>query len=202
MDIQGHVLAVLDARRNTAEARTYGMLGQPLEVLSHDAGTRVHLLDALGQPMRSWDDRDQRFSVTHDDLRRPVSVGGGAEKLLSRIVYGGVGVATSLGFDFKGQPLEEQRQLFADKTTQPDWSDLLGEDTIAAMASAAASLLDAETFSASSSRDALGRVLTAYDAKGRILSETEEAGEPLSRLGKHVVERREGSVSTVWAANA
>ena len=150
-------------------------------------------------------------------------------------------MATSLGFDFKGQPLEEQRQLFADKTIQPDWSDLQGDDTIAAMASAAASLLDAETFSASSSRDALGRVLTAvspdgsevhygydeggaleqvtlnhrgsvttqtvvgditYDAKGRILSETEEAGEPLSRLGKHVVERREGSVSTVWAANA
>ncbi|HPG77009.1 MAG TPA: hypothetical protein PLU61_12590, partial [Rhodoglobus sp.] len=38
MDIQGHVLAVIDARSNTAEARTYGMLGQPLEVLSHDAG--------------------------------------------------------------------------------------------------------------------------------------------------------------------
>ncbi len=109
---------------------------------------------------------------------------------------------TSLGFDFKGQPLEEQRQLFADKTIQPDWLALLEEDTIAAMASAAASLLDAETFSASSSREALGRVLTAYDAKGRILSETEEAGEPLSRLGKHVVERREGSASTVWAANA
>ena len=176
--------------------------------------------------MRSWDDRDQRFSVTYDDLRRPVdrtvSVGGGAEKLLTRVVYGellaspavtnhrarvyraydGAGVATSLGFDFKGQPLEEQRQLFADKTIQPDWLALLEEDTIAAMASAAASLLDAETFSASSSREALGRVLTAYDAKGRILSETEEAGEPLSRLGKHVVERREGSVSTVWAANA
>jgi len=67
--------------------------------------------------------------------------------------YDGAGVATSLGFDFKGQPLEEQRQLFADKTIQPDWLALLEEDTIAAMASAAASLLDAETFSASSSRE-------------------------------------------------
>ena len=75
-------------------------------------------------------------------------------------------MATSLGFDFKGQPLEEQRQLFADKTIQPDWSDLQGDDTIAAMASAAASLLDAETFSASSSRDALGRVLTAVSPDG------------------------------------
>jgi len=43
---------------------------------------------------------------------------------------------------------------------------LLEEDTIAASASAAASLLDAETFSASSSRDALGHVLTAISRTG------------------------------------
>ncbi len=66
----------------------------------------------------------------------------------------------------KGQPLEEQRQLFADTTIQPDWLALLEEDTIAASASAAASLLDAETFSASSSRDALGHVLTAISRTG------------------------------------
>jgi hypothetical protein len=93
--------------------------------------------------MRSWDDRNQRFSITHDPLRRPVvSVSGGSEKLLSRIVYGellaspaatnhrrrvyrvydGAGVATSLAFDFKGHALEEQRQLYNDKTIQPDWS--------------------------------------------------------------------------------
>jgi hypothetical protein len=40
-------------------------------------------------------------------------------------------------------------------------TDLLEEDTIADMATAAAPLLDTETFSASSTRDALGRVLTA-----------------------------------------
>jgi hypothetical protein len=32
---------------------------------------------------------------------------------------------------------------------KPDWTDLVGEDTIAEMAAAAALLLDAETFSAS-----------------------------------------------------
>mgnify|MGYP006200476301 CR=1 FL=1 len=42
-------------------------------------------------------------------------------------VYDGAGVATTLEFDFKGNALEEQRQLVLDQTTQPDWSDLLGE---------------------------------------------------------------------------
>ncbi len=191
MDIQAHVLGVIDARGIQAdpiyyaEEHVYGMLGQSLKVLSHDAGNRVHLLNALGQPMRTWDDRDQRFSIIYDELRRPVdrtvSVDGGSEKLLGRIVYGelladpaesnhrgrvyrvydGAGVATTLAFDFKGFPLGEERRLYGDKTVQPDWSDLLGEDTIAEMATAAASLLDAETFSASSTHDALGRVLTA-----------------------------------------
>src|SRR5690606_4704310 len=76
-------------------------------------------------------------------------------------VYDGAGVATTLEFDFKGNPLEEQRQLVLDQTTQPDWSDLLGESTIAAMTAVVSSLLDSETFSASSQRDALNRVLVA-----------------------------------------
>ncbi|PRQ08098.1 SpvB/TcaC N-terminal domain-containing protein [Enhygromyxa salina] len=185
LDIQGHVLEVVDARDNTAESRTYGMLGQSLVVSSVDAGDRHTLLNALGQPMRSWDSRSQRFSYSYDTLRRPVdrtvSVSGGSEKLLGRIVYGdllsspedtnhvgrvyrvydGAGVATTVEFDFKGNPLEEQRQLVTSKTTQPDWSALLGQSTIAAMATAATSLLDSETFSASSQRDAVNRVLTA-----------------------------------------
>ncbi|MFV8749406.1 SpvB/TcaC N-terminal domain-containing protein [Nannocystaceae bacterium ST9] len=208
-DIQGHVLAVIDARGNTAESRTYGMLGQSLEVISHDAGNRVHLLDAIGQPMRTWDARDQRVSITYDDLRRPVdrtvSVGGGSERLLSRIVYGellaspaatnhrgrvhrvydGAGVATTLAFDFKGQALEEQRQLYDDKTTQPDWSALLEEDTLAGMATAAVSLLDAETFSASSSRDALGRVLTAISPDGSEVHYVYDEGGALQQVTLH-----------------
>jgi hypothetical protein len=152
-----------------AEERIYGMLGQSLKVISVDAGNRTHLLNALGQPMRTWDSRDQRLSHTYDTLRRPVdrtvSVDGGSEKLLTRIVYGdllstpedtnhvgkvyrvydGAGVATTTAFDFKGNALAEERQLVDDKTTQPDWTDLLAETTIAAMATAASPLLDAET---------------------------------------------------------
>lgn len=69
LDIQGNVLEVIDARDNTAESRTYGMLGQSLVVSSEDAGDRWTLLNALGQPMRSWDSRSQRFSFSYDTLR-------------------------------------------------------------------------------------------------------------------------------------
>jgi hypothetical protein len=47
LDIQGKVLAVIDAPENTAETCAYGMLGQPLFVGSVDTGDRVNLLTAL-----------------------------------------------------------------------------------------------------------------------------------------------------------
>ncbi|PRQ06589.1 tRNA3(Ser)-specific nuclease WapA precursor [Enhygromyxa salina] len=206
LDIQGHVLEVIDARDNTAESRTFGMLGQSLVVSSEDAGDRWSLLNALGQPMRNWDSRSQRFSYSYDTLRRPVdrtvSVSGGSQKLLGRIVYGdllsspentnhvgrvyrvydGAGVATTVEFDFKGNPLEEQRQLVTSKTTQPDWSALLGQSTIAAMATAATSLLDSETFSASSQRDAVNRVLTAISPDDSEVSYTYDEGGALQAV--------------------
>ncbi|NVB39974.1 toxin [Pseudenhygromyxa sp. WMMC2535] len=206
LDIQGKVLALIDARGNTAEARTYGMLGQSLRVTSVDAGDRWHLRNALGQPMRVWDSRDQRFSFSYDALRRPtdrtVSVAGGPEKLLTRILYGeqldtptltnhrthvyraydGAGVATTDAFDFKGHPTSEQRQLVSQKTSQPDWSPLLGISTIPAMATAAAPLLDAEVFSASSTRDALGRTLTALSPDGSEVTYGYDQGGNLQRV--------------------
>jgi RHS repeat-associated protein len=208
LDIQGNVLEVIDARENTAEERTFGMLGQSLKIISVDAGNRWHLLNALGQPMRSWDSRNQRFTHTYDLLRRPVdhsvSVGGGSEKLLGRIVYGellstpddtnhngkvyrvydGAGVATSLEYDFKGNALEEQRELVASKTTQPDWTALVGEDTIAEMATAvaAALLLDSETFSASSQRDALNRVLVSISPDDSEVLYTYDEGGALQKV--------------------
>src|SRR5690349_3065618 len=83
---------IADHLERLSEQRTYGMRGQSLEVISNDAGNRTHLLNALGQPMRTWDSRDQRFALSYDTLRRPVdrtvSVSGDPENLLTRIVYG------------------------------------------------------------------------------------------------------------------
>ncbi|NJK32781.1 MAG: hypothetical protein HC927_10435 [Deltaproteobacteria bacterium] len=131
-----------------------------------------------------------------------VSVSGGSEKLLGRIVYGelladptatnhrtrvyrvydGAGVATTTAFDFKGHPTAETRQLVDDPTTQADWTSLLGEDTIADMATAAASLLSTETFSASSERDALGRVLTAVSPDGSEVHYSYDEGGALQKV--------------------
>jgi YD repeat-containing protein len=47
LDVEGNVLEVIDGRDNTAEARTYGMLGQALRTTSEDAGERGW---AVGRP--------------------------------------------------------------------------------------------------------------------------------------------------------
>ncbi|EDM79666.1 hypothetical protein PPSIR1_16430 [Plesiocystis pacifica SIR-1] len=140
--------------------------------------------------MRRWDSRGHRFRVTYDTLHRPVdrfvSHAGAPEQLLGRTVYGdslpspeatnhrgrvyrvydGAGVATTEAFDFKGLALSETRQLVLDPKTTPDWSPLTSHATVDTMASAAAPLLDAETFSASSQRDALGRTIEAISPDG------------------------------------
>src|SRR5690606_18223502 len=133
---------------------------------------------------------------------RTVSVDGGPEKLLGRIVYGellespastnhrgrvyrvydGAGVATTDAFDFEGHAVTEQRQLVAQHTDQADWSALLGQGTVAAMATAAAPLLDSETFSASSQRDALGRVLVAISPDNSEVAYTYDEGGGLQRV--------------------
>ena len=193
LDIQGRVLKIFDARGNLAEQRTHDMLGRALVVTSHDAGTRWSLPDANGQAWHAWDSRGHHQVVTRDALRRPVdrlvALGNEAPKLVGRIVYGeqleqpeltnhrgrvlhafdGAGLASTLAFDFAGHPTSEQRRLLASKTDTPDWSPLLEADTLDAMtAAAAANLLDAETFSASSTHDALGRVLAAVSPDGRL----------------------------------
>jgi|GEM_PF-5306305 len=91
--------------------------------------------------------------------------------------YDGAGVATTLAFDFRGQAVQDWRQLTAaDNTNQPDWSALLPHATIPTMSAAAAPLLSTETFSASNQRDALGRVLTAVSPDGSLISYTYDPG--------------------------
>lgn len=56
LDIQGRVLAAIDARGNTAKAREYGMLGQALKISSVDADDHRLSQDApqaRGQPRRA-----------------------------------------------------------------------------------------------------------------------------------------------------
>jgi YD repeat-containing protein len=77
---------------------------------------------------------------------------------------------------------DERSCRFAVKTEQPDWSALLEADTLTAMTTAAASLLDAEVFSASSTRDALGRVLAAVSPDGSTVHYAYDEGGQLRRV--------------------
>ena len=104
-------------------------------------------------------------------------------------------MVTTLDFDFAGRTTSEERQLVRSKTTRPDWSVLLGRTTLAEMATAAAPLLDVETFSASTEHDTLGRVLRAISPDGsEVVYSYDESG----NLQKVDLEHRgNGSVQAV-----
>ncbi|WP_456414760.1 toxin TcdB middle/C-terminal domain-containing protein, partial [Oceanithermus profundus] len=199
LDVQGNPLRVLDARGNEAEARTFGMLGQTLEVRSVDAGDRQGLADAGGGLLRAFDARGQAFRVVHDALRRPVErlvSQGGAERLLDRVVYGdalpdpaagnhagrvfrvydGAGVVTTPAYDFKGNPLGAERRLPADPESRPDWSVLVGQGTVADLQAAAAPLLEPEVFVTAQSFDALDRVESETAPDGAVVRYAYGAG--------------------------
>jgi len=93
LDISGNVVEVIDARGNVAERREHGMLGQPLRVVSLDAGERRMVADAAGAPLRAIDGRGRAYRSTYDAQRGPledwVSVPGlDAQVLLGKRVYG------------------------------------------------------------------------------------------------------------------
>ncbi|WP_181198353.1 RHS repeat domain-containing protein [Enhygromyxa salina] len=140
--------------------------------------------------LRAWDAKEQCARVTYDALRRPVDSyvqpAVGSEVLLSRVVYGellaspqatnhrgrvyrsygGDGEATTPSFDFKGLPVSSELKLLREPTAKNDWTVLANQSTIAAMATAAAPLLETTVYASSSTHDALGRVLTAISPDG------------------------------------
>jgi YD repeat-containing protein len=151
LDVQGNVQAVYDARALAAadppapnayaQKNVYGMLGQVLQTLSHDAGDRVMLASVLGEPIRAWNDRGFITRAVYDAARRPtqqwVKPGLGAEQLVTFNIYGeqvansedynlrgqlyrsydSAGALTSVEFDFKGNLLRQRRKLAEDYTT-------------------------------------------------------------------------------------
>lgn len=189
LDIAGNQRSLSDARLNQALASDFDMLRRPLHTASPDAGERWLLADVAGKPLRGWDSRGFATRHTYDPLRRParlyVQQGATPENLAELLVYGeahpsavalnlrgrvyqgydGAGCATSQQYDFKGNLLSSSRQLAAEYHVQVDWSALSGLTDVTQIASAAAPLLEGETFTASTAYDALNRPtsLTAPD---------------------------------------
>ncbi len=164
LDIEGNPLVVRDAdvEATAADGSTvvdplgrvigrssFSLAGAKLRQETLDAGRRWSLMDVLGKPILSWDDRGHVSRTEYDVLRRPIRqfvIGArpaqpDVEVLVERIVYGEqepddvgnrrgrasrhldqAGLSIIEGFDFKGNPGVSRRRLTSDHRTGPDWS--------------------------------------------------------------------------------
>jgi RHS repeat-associated protein len=190
LDLEGNPVVITDARGNEAMQRVFAMGGRVLWQKSCDAGQRWMLGDVGGAPLRAWDERGHTKRATSDARRRVthayVQQGAATEQLVGRMVYGeahpsaatlnlrgkayqvydGAGVVTSGAYDFKGNLLNGTRRLAADYHFVPDWSVVAGLTDVAAIATAAEAMLEAEVFSSATAYDAVNRPtsMTAPDS--------------------------------------
>lgn len=206
LDIQGNPISITDAKGRTSFTYLYGLLNQPLKTTHIDNGTRYALSDVTGNPLRAWDDRDQEFRFTYDELLRPKGTylipdydgTPGAEQLLELTIYGeeetspetnnlrgqayivfdSAGMVKNPSFDFKGNPLSTERQLAVTYQTSPDWTVLDGFTSVASLLSSAASLLNSESFILSTEYDALNRPTGMTKPDGsRIIPSYDDGGQ-------------------------
>jgi RHS repeat-associated protein len=190
LDIEGNQHAVIDTRGRTVIRRQFDMLGSTLLIDSAESGRTLVALDAGGKTAYSWDSRGHRIRLTYDELRRPARVyirpDAEPEQLAERTIYGeahpdavarnlrtryyqhydGAGLVTNGHNDFKGNALETMRRLAKEYRQTPDWMPIDGLDDATLVASAPATLLEDETFTLTTSFDALSRptAITTPDA--------------------------------------
>ena len=174
LDTEGNLRRVTDARGNVVMSYKYDMLGNMVYQDSMDAGKRWLLTNILGNPLRTWDERNHMFEYFYDVLHRPthskVLGGDGTSPLdhvFERMFYGEGeanpkqknvrgqvirhydtgGLLESPAYDFKGQPISTHRRLFKKYKEVANWTDAnLAQD------------LEAEVFTFSTKTDALGRI--------------------------------------------
>ena len=178
IDIQGRVLATVDAYGRTVERTDYDLSGRAIHQTSLDAGARWALFDASAAPLRGWDSRGHEFRHTYDAAHRVlgtyVSTNGGPTQLVESIIYGegsanaaalnlrrvasehrdGAGVSTTDQRDFKGNTLSATRRLLADVQGQIDWS--------------ASPAVSSEKFTTTATYDALSRVVSRTTPDGSV----------------------------------
>ncbi|MEY4903286.1 MAG: mono(ADP-ribosyl)transferase SpvB, partial [Bacteroidota bacterium] len=156
IDIEGNARSVTDARGNVVMAWLYDMLGHRVAQTSMDAGKRWMLNNALGNPVKTWDERAHEFSFEYDILHRPTQKwvkGGDAalplfhcyEKIIygesqtnavannlrgkAAILYDTAGKITSEKHDFKGNLLSATRIFAKDYKNTPHWA-VVSPDTL------------------------------------------------------------------------
>lgn len=187
LDIEGNLRLVTDHRANAVMQYRYDMLGNTVYGLSMDAGRRWLLTDILGNPLRTWDERNHEFQYHYDILHRPLRstvIGGDRAAPLNNVfdfvIYGesqpdpeqknlrgkiykhfdtaGL-LDMSDGYDFKGKPKQTKRKLFSKYKQIANWT--------AANLSAD---LEADEFVFITQTDAIGRILRQTAPDGSILT--------------------------------
>ena len=103
LDVEGNLRTVTDAREipengmkgNVVMQYKYDMLGNKVYQNSMDAGQRWLLTNILGNPLRTWDERDHEFQYSYDIAHRPTHnkvLGGDGTTTLNNIfdktIYG------------------------------------------------------------------------------------------------------------------
>ncbi|WP_165759388.1 SpvB/TcaC N-terminal domain-containing protein [Mycobacterium decipiens] len=173
LDIEGNQRAVIDAKGRIVMRYAYDLAGNRTYQASMDAGERWALHDVSAKPIRAWDSRSVVRRLTYDELRRPMELfvtEGTNERLVQRTVYGeqqgdaanhrtrifqefdGAGFIIRDTYDFKGNLLQGRRRYLADYKSVADWQQ--------------SPALETETFSSSTTYDALNRLATVTTPDG------------------------------------
>ena len=193
LDAEGNLRTVTDARDNKVMQYKYDMLGNKVYQNSMDAGKRWLLINIVGNPLRTWDERDHEFQYFYDILHRPVQskvIGGDGDmplnNIFDRIFYGEAetdpepknlrgqivrhydtgGLIETPRYDFKGQPPSTKRKLFKNYTAVANWTDanLISD-------------LEADSYIFTTQTDALGRITNQTAPDGSIITPSyNEAG--------------------------
>lgn len=193
LDLEGNLRRVTDARDNPVMQYKYDMLGNMVYQNGMDAGQRWLIQNIVGNPLRSWDERNQQHSFEYDILHRPtvkkVEGGDGAaplNNLFEKIIYGETlpnpttnnfrtmavvvydtsGKLETSAFDFKGSPLSTIKTFARNYKDVVDWSGANPD-----------ALLELETFVSSFEYDAIKRITRQTGPDGSIfLPAYNEAG--------------------------
>jgi RHS repeat-associated protein len=214
IDAEGNLRRVTDARNNTVVQYKYDMVGNLVYQKSMDAGERWLLVNILGNPLRTWDERNHEFQYFYDPLHRLLQskvLGGDGDTpldhIIDRIFYGETmanpelknirgkiskhydtgGLIETPAYDFKGQPLSTTRKLFKKYKEVANWVDanLIAD-------------LETNTFTFITETDALGRITQQTAPDGSIITPSyNEAG----LLNAETVTHLNPTITTTYIKN-
>jgi len=186
LDEEGNLRTVTDARGNAVMTYKYDMLGNMVYQNSMDGGQRWLIANIMGNPLRTWDERDHIFEYSYDILQRPTQskvLGGDGARPLDHIfarvfyaedeanakaknlrgqtikLYDTGGLVETPEYNFKGEPKFTKRMLFKKYKEVANWTD-------ANLVQA----LEEEDYTFRTKTDALGRISKQTAPDGSVIT--------------------------------